>query len=123
MNIKTKGTNLSLTPSISEYVDKRLEKIMRLLGDESSIKCDVELARTTEHHNKGDIFRAEIHILGPGRNIYASSEKEDLYVAVDEACDEALRGLKSSKKKYLSFVRRGGAQVKSMVKGLWPWRK
>ena len=123
MNIKTKGTNLSLTPSISEYVDRRMEKIIRLIGDETSVRCDIELAKTTEHHHKGEIFRAEIHIVGPGRNVYASSEKEDLYAAVDEVSDEALRGLKSSKKKYLSFVRRGGAQVKSMVKGLWPWGK
>lgn len=123
MNIKTKGTNLSLTDSINEYVGKRLEKIMRLVGEEASVQCDVELAKTTGHHQKGEIFRAEIHIIGPGRNVYASSEKEDLYAAIDEVSDEATRALKSSKKKYLSFVRRGGAQVKAMVKGMWPWRR
>jgi ribosomal subunit interface protein len=123
MNIRTKGTNLFLTPAISVYIEKRMDKISRLIGEDASVQCDVELAKTTEHHHKGDIFRAEIHVIGPGRNIYASSEKEDLYVAIDEASDETLRGLKSNKKKYLTFVRRGGTQVKAMIKGLWPWRK
>ena len=123
MNINIKATNISLTPSISEYTGKRFEKIAKLLKSDQSTQCDIELARTTEHHNKGDIFRAEIHIVGKGKNLYASSDQADLYVAIDMVRDEILRELKSKKEKRQSFIRRGGANLKAMVKGLWPWGK
>lgn len=123
MNINIKGTNISLTPSITEYTNKRLEKISKLLWNSQATQCDVELARTTEHHNKGDIFRAEIHISGAGQDFYASSEQPDLYASIDLVQDEMLREIKSKKEKSISFVRRGGARVKAMVKGIWPWGK
>lgn len=121
MNIDIKNTNITLTPAISDYIYKRLDKIKKIIGDDSALQCDVELGRTTEHHNKGDIFRAEIHIVGSGKNLYASSQKEDLYTAIDEVQDQILRELKTDKEKKISLVRRGGARVKAMAKGLWSW--
>lgn len=122
MNTNLKTSNITATQAISDYLDKRLKKINKIVGNDS-VNCFVELAKTTDHHNKGDIFRAELHIVGPGRDLYASSEKEDLYVAIDDASDEALRILKSEKKKSASLMRRGGAKVKAMIKGLWPWKQ
>ncbi len=123
MNINLKGTNITLTPAITEYTNKRLEKISKIINDDVSAQCDVELAKTTAHHNKGDIFRAEVHIVGAGKNLYASSEKDDLYAAIDTVQDEILRELKVVKGKRISYIRRSGARVKDMVKGLWPWGK
>lgn len=121
MNIHIKTTNITLTDAISEYANKRLEKIANLIENDSSAQCDVELGRTTAHHNKGDIFKCEIHLVGSGINIYNSAEKEDLYVAIDEVQDDVMRELKAGKKKYTSRIRRGGAKVKAMMKGMWPW--
>jgi putative sigma-54 modulation protein len=123
MNINIKGSNISLTPAISDYVDKRLKKISKLLGNDSALQCDVELARTTAHHQKGEIFRAEVHIVGSGKDIYAASEQEDMYAAIDLVRDDVLREVKAKKAKQISLVRRGGARMKAMVKGLWPWGK
>ena len=122
MNTHIKTTNITLTDAISDYVAKRLEKVEKLLRDDTSAQCDIELARTTTHHHKGDIFRADIHIVGAGLNVYNSSDKEDLYVAIDEMRDGILRELKSSRTKNTSRIRRGGAKIKAMMKGLWPWR-
>ncbi|MBU6426907.1 ribosome-associated translation inhibitor RaiA [Patescibacteria group bacterium] len=122
MNTNIKSTNIALSPAISDYANKRLKKITAMLGRDPSIRCDMELAKTTEHHQKGDIFKAEIHIVGSGKNLYAVSNKADLYAAIDDARDEILRELKAKKEKRISLIRRGGARVKSMVKGLWPWR-
>jgi putative sigma-54 modulation protein len=122
MNINIKTTNLTITDAIQTYVDKRLDKISKLLAYDESVQCNIELARTTAHHNKGDIFRAEIHIIGKGKDIYSSSEKSDLYTAIDDARQEVLRNIKANREKKISFVRRGGARVKAMMKGLWPWR-
>lgn len=120
MNINIKTTNFSLTDSINDYVSKRLDKISRMVADDPSAKCDVELGRTTAHHNKGDVFRAEIHVVGAsGLNVYAALEREDLYAAVDEVRDAIIRDLTSSRKKQMSRIRRGGARIKEMMKGLW----
>ena len=121
MNTNIKTTDITLTPAISEYVAKRLAKIGALLEGDSTAICDVELGRTTAHHQKGDIFRAELHITGAGKNAYASSEAKDLYTAIDSVREEALRELRSGKGKRVSLIRRSGARVKNMVKGLWPW--
>ena len=123
MNTNIKTTGITLTEPISAYVTKRLEKIAKLTSTDPTTQCDLELARTTAHHNKGDIFRCEIHLVGTGINIYTSAERQDLYAAIDEVRDGVLRELKADKKKYTSHIRRGGAKIKAMMKGMWPWGK
>src|SRR5438105_3098909 len=115
MNTNIKGSGISLTPSITEYVDKRLKKVTKVLGNDTALQCDVELAKTTAHHQKGEIFMAEIHIVGSGKDIFARSQQEDLYSAIDIVTDEVLSEVKSKKAKQISFVRRGGARMKSMM--------
>ncbi len=122
MNTNIKTTNITLSASISEYTEKRLNKIAKFLDDDPATQCDIELAKTTEHHKKGDIFKAEIHIVGSGKNLYATAEREDLYAAIDAVRDEILQELNARREKRISFVRRGGARVKAMVKGMWPWK-
>ena len=121
MNTNIKTTGVTLSPSISDYVTKRLKKIEKLLDKDTAVQCDIELGRASGHHHKGEIFKAEIHVVGSGKNCYASSEKEDLYAAIDDARDEILRELKAAKGKRISIIRRSGARVKNMIKGLWPW--
>jgi putative sigma-54 modulation protein len=123
MNINIKTTAITLTPAISEYTNKRLDKIQSLLANDPSAICDIELAKTTGHHNKGEIFRAEIHIVGAGKNVYASTEESDLYAAIDIVRDQVISELTSEKGKRLKILRRGGAKVKNIIRGLWPWNK
>src|SRR4051812_13383731 len=118
MNIQIQTTGITLTEAISDYTSKRMDAITDLLKDDTTVKCDVELGRTTQHHNKGDIFRAEIHIVGKGKDLYASSEEEDLYKAIDMVRDEMLREIKSSKEKQQSLIRRGGAKLKGLLRGI-----
>jgi putative sigma-54 modulation protein len=121
MNINIKATEITLSAPISDYVNRRLRKISELLDKDPGTRCNIELAKTTGHHQKGPIFKAEIHIVGAGKDVYAVSEKEDLYAAIDAVRDDILRELKAEKEKRISFIRRGGAKIKAMVKGLWPW--
>lgn len=121
MNIRTKATNITLSPAINEYLDKHTRKVAKLVGGNPAIQCDIELGRASDHHNKGDIFRAEIHIVGAGLDAYASAEREDLYSAIDTVRDEILHELKNRKDKRQSVMRRSGARVKAIVKGLMPW--
>ncbi len=120
MKINIKTTNITLTEAISEYVSKRFESTQRFFQNDPTAQCDIELARTTAHHRNGDIFRSEIHIIAKDKNFYASAEEPDLYRAIDSVRDEMLREVRSEKSKKISLIRRGGAIIKNMIKGLWP---
>ena len=123
MKTNIRATTFTLTPAITSHIDKRLEKVARLLGSDPSVQYDIELSRTSAHHQKGDVYRAEMHIVGKGKNLYASAEHGDLYSAIDDVRDEILRELKAGKEKRMAFIRRGGAKVKAMMKGLWSFKK
>lgn len=89
-DIKTK--NIDLTDAIVSAVqDKmsRLDSILERFGE--SVTAEVEVGKTTGHHNKGPFFRAEVHVRLPGKLVYADAENEDLYMAVREARDKAKR--------------------------------
>jgi len=117
MNINIKTTNISLTEAISDYTNKRLQTIVEFFKDDTAAQCDLELAKTTNHHKNGDIFRAEIHIVSKDKDLYASAEEEDLYKAIDMVRDEMLREVKTAKEKKQSLIRKGGAKIKELLKG------
>ncbi|MSU55377.1 MAG: ribosome-associated translation inhibitor RaiA [Candidatus Taylorbacteria bacterium] len=124
MTINLKGTNISITSEISNYLNKRLEGIEKFLPTENqSFIADVELAKTTNHHKAGDIFRAEINIHIAGKSFRAVSEQEDLFRAIDDMKDEVARELSSNKKKKLSLIRKGGQKIKNIIRGISPWRE
>lgn len=117
MKINTKATSISLTLSISEYINKKVEMLEKFFTGEE-VLVNVEVGRTTKHHKSGDIFRAEIRINTGGENYYAVSEKDDLYAAIDEVKDEIVHELTSKRKKTMRLFRRGGAKIKNLLKDL-----
>lgn len=120
MKINIKTTNFSLTPSISEYLTKRLETIKKLVGDRSEVlNINAELGKISQHHLHGDVFRAEVNFHVKGKDIYAKSEKSDLYAAIDDVRDEAVRILKSHKDKKSTLWKKGAQRLKNLMKGSW----
>lgn len=119
MNIHIKTTNLTLTPDIKDYLDKKMESFDKLIdSSDTSVSCRVELGRTSNHHKSGDIFRTEINFQKDGRQFRAVSEQDTLMSAIDESRDELLEELKSYKSRRITLVRRGGAAIKQMIKGI-----
>lgn len=111
-----KATNLEITEAIREYVDKRFEKVHQFLADDTTARVNVEIAKTSNHHKHGDIFRSDVRVSARGQQIYAQSEESDLYTTIDIVRDEVLRQLTTSKDKRTSLLRRGGAKVKGMLR-------
>ncbi|MDO8492258.1 MAG: ribosome-associated translation inhibitor RaiA [bacterium] len=117
MTINIKGTAIVLTPEISNYLRKRLEAIEKFLPKEGdAFIADVELGKTTNHHQTGDIFRAEINVHIGGKAFRAVSEKQDLYSAIDDMKDQIGRELASFKGKRLSIIRRSGQRLKNLLR-------
>ncbi len=122
MNINIKCTHIELTDAIRNYVFTKLESVNKLLNRSDEAFAQVEVGKESNHHMKGDVFKAEIHLRGDGAEHYAVVIKDDLYAAIDELKDEIMEKVKSTKNKNRSNFRRGAAKVKNFVKGLWPWK-
>ncbi len=123
MQKNIKATNMVITPAIADYIEKKFSAFDRFVGNQvDSARCDVEVGVITKHHKSGDIFKAEVNLHLSGKNLYAVSEKEDLYAAIDEVRDEIVRSLTSHKDKTIALMRRGALKMKNILKGL-DWRK
>lgn len=119
MKISIKGTRIELTPAIYAYVQKKISSIEKYLEKEhSGAIAQVEVGKNTEHHKAGDIFRAEVHITGTGLDLYAVSELDDLYAAIDVVRDEVIHNIVQLKGKQETLTRKGARVMKSVMKGL-----
>jgi len=118
MNIKIRSINFEITPAIDDYISKKISSLEKFLErKDGEVICEVEIGRTTKHHNSGDIFKAEINLTQPGsKQVYAVAEEVDLYSAIDVVRDEAERAIVSRKTKNSTLFRRGAAQVKNLIK-------
>ncbi len=117
MQIKIKATGIILNPDIEKYLEKRLESLGKITDfSNSAVLAEVELGRTTSHHQSGDIFRAELNLTMDGRHFRTEAEKDDLNSAIDEMKDEMADALRSFKGKKISLFRRGGARIKQLLR-------
>ena len=120
MHKNIKATNITITPAISEYIEKRFSAFDKFVpqGNLENVLCEVEVGKTTRHHKSGDFFKAEVNLHLSGNNFYAISEKDDLYAAIDDVKDEIVHQITSHKDKSQTLYRRGALKVKNLLKGI-----
>ena len=94
-----KATNIDLTDAIRDYVDKRLASLDNLCAKYSPADVMAEVGKTSMHHQKGEVFFAEFNLNIPGVKLRATSTKDDLYAAIDDAKDELKRQLVDRKER------------------------
>lgn len=119
MNIK--ATGIELTPDILAYAEKRLSKVDKYISASDPVMA-LEIGRVTQHHRQGEVFRAEVRIVGGGADYYAAKEANDLRAAIDEVKDEIIQEVNKDKGRRTTLMRRGGRMVKDMVRE-FPWVK
>lgn len=91
MKLTLKATNLELTPSIKTFVEDKigsLDKFIKRYEEMSEIKCEVEIARSTKHHKKGNVFYAEVNLHLPKKTLRAEFEGTDVRSAIDKVKDK-----------------------------------
>ena len=123
MKINIKGTGIDLTPAITDYVNKKISMVERYLEPGADVVAQVEVGMNTKHHKSGNIFRAEVHIIGAGYDLYAVSEQADLYAAIDLVKDEIIHNVLQEKGKSQTLARRGAQMMKNMMKGFRIFKK
>ncbi|MEK7481241.1 MAG: ribosome-associated translation inhibitor RaiA [Patescibacteria group bacterium] len=107
MNIRIQTMGIELTAAIAAQVEKKMQALEKYLHTDTA-NVDVEVGKTTGHHNKGQIFFCEAHVRAPGVAVVRTREEgEDLYAAIDEVHDELQRQLVDLKERRLA-KRRGG---------------
>jgi len=118
MKIIIKTTNIKLKSRTKEFIYQKIGSLDKfLIGKSKEVaETKVDIGKTTEHHQKGDIFRAEININLSGRYIRTEAEAWSLKVAVNKAKDDAQRELKKYKKKQEAKYKRGARKAKKLLR-------
>lgn len=117
MKINIKATGTDLTDGIKTAIESGLESFTKLLKNwapEDSI-IEVEVGKESKHHEKGDVFFAEVHFVFGANEIYAHSKASDVYSAIDDVGKECKRQFISLKEKTLTKKRNDGRAAKGQV--------
>lgn len=107
MKTNLKYTNIPPSPAVETYIAQKIGELDKFINirdtaekGNAAVEAWVEVGRTTGHHKKGDVFRAEVQVKLPGKaSIRAESVQPDLHLAIDETRDELERQLKRYKNK------------------------
>lgn len=122
MKINVLGKNLDLTPAISDYVEKGVTNLEKVLGNIEEKGGEVvvafEVSKSTNHHKSGAYFHADCLINIDGEKFYSSADEEDLYKAIDVVKESLFREINKSKNRKQTLFKRGASSVKKMMKGL-----
>lgn len=122
MKINLQGKNFELTEAIKDYVLKKVTNLEKLLstmeagGGEAII--NFEVGKSTKHHKSGDVFHSDCLIKIDGKEFYSSSDKEDIYQAIDEIREGLFNEIRKNKDRKQTLFKRGASSVKKMLKGL-----
>lgn len=102
MKINIRATKFELTPAITDYIEKRisgLSKFTRKFDERDETRVEVEVARTTKHHRKGEVFYAEATAYLVGKKIRVVDYDNDLRAAVDRVKDNLKESILKYKEK------------------------
>lgn len=117
MSVNIKTTNMEITDAIRDYVDKRIGAIDKFVEPGQEYSIYIEIGKTTNHHKRGDHYKAEFDVSINGEKFFTDSEKNDLYKAIDDAKNEVVKKIKNSKKRKETLFKRGSVLIKKMIKG------
>ena len=89
MKVNIKATNLELTAEIREAVEEKISTLDKFISDTKvPLEAFVEVALTNRHHQKGNIYYAEVNIGLPGRIIRSEAREENIFKAINTVKDE-----------------------------------
>jgi len=113
MNINIKATNISLDDPLRVWVDEKFIELKKLLdpfktdeGKKELTQLFVEIGRISNHHNKGEVYRAEAQIQLPKKLLRVENVNVDLRTAIIETRDELARKIKKYRGKRVDRARK-----------------
>ncbi len=99
MKLMIHTKNLELTPAINEWIAEKIGAMDKLFKKADEVEARVEIGRPSKHHQKGQVYYAEMNLKMGGQLLRATIEHEDLRTAVDFVRDDLERQIKKLKSK------------------------
>jgi len=125
MKIKIQRKNIEITSAINDYIIKRVTNLGKILDKlekkTGEIFVNFDVAKTTNHHKAGEVFRAECSIETKRGNYFSSVDEEDLYTAIDAVKENLFRDISKTKEKKRSLFNYGARKIKDTIKGIRNW--
>lgn len=115
MNININFTKLDPTEAIKAYATERAEDLATYF--EGILSVDINLGRTTDHHDKGKVFLAEYNVSIPGHLVVVSKQADDLYKAIEKVKDHMKIELEKYKGKMNHIDREAVRETKAYHEG------
>lgn len=116
MRVTIRQKNLKITPALTKYIEmKVLKPVRRLLKEGTGRELPLlalEFGRTTRHHRKGNVYRAEANLSIGKKLFHAEAEARDVRAACDLLEEELEEELRSFKGKRTALDRRDGRRAK-----------
>lgn len=94
MNIKITGKDLQATEAIKDYVERKLERLVKYFGEEFDVLATIK--------TEGKEQVAELHVTAEGQTLRAVTAHRDLYASIDKDIDileGQIRKMKTKKDK------------------------
>lgn len=118
MNIIIKGTNLELHNDLKDYAEEKIGGLKKFmegidLGG-NRVMARIELAKTTQHHQQGDIYKAEVNLEFPKKMFRSVVESDDIYKAIDDVKDELRIMIIEYKTEKVTISRKGRRLIKDL---------
>ena len=91
MNLTITGHHLEVTPAIHEYVEAKLERVIRHFDHVTHVSVIMSVEKLRQ--------KAEVTLHVRGRDIFAEADSEDMYATLDTLIDKLDRQLLKHKEK------------------------
>lgn len=91
MNLKVTGINIDITPALREYVEKKLDRIVRHVDNAISTSVTLSVDKLQQ--------KAEVDLHLAGKSIHTESVENDMYAAIDTLMDKLDRMVLKHKEK------------------------
>ena len=106
MNIRIRGTKIKLTPEIKNFIQEKMARLEKYLGDTQILNCDVEVGMAVGGQNSGQIYRAEVNLEVPGELLRVEKTEKELFKAIDKVKDHLEIIIKKYREKRIDKKRR-----------------
>jgi putative sigma-54 modulation protein len=105
MQLNVTGHHVEITPALRDYVSSKLERLERHFDHVTNVHVVLSVEKLRH--------KAEATFSITGNNLFANSEDEDMYAAIDALADKLDRQIKKHKEKLTDHHRTEGATLKN----------
>jgi len=106
MQLNVTGHHVDITPSLKDYVERKLDRVIRHSDQVMDVHCILTVENKLQH-------KAEATMTLAGATVYADAIESDMYAAIDALADKLDRLVKKHKEKLADHHAEEALRVRS----------